>query len=719
MALPDPSHHSQNIRGLKKELAPTQTVTDSEEKSDFKDYAEFVPPAKGTPADVALQANAELKISRLTKGIRKIRGIKHPKVKNVTKGFTRKKKQERFSRNFKGKVIDGVHELYTLTAGMMLGIRCSVSRANPNGLQSLKLGDFNYVEKISFPPDGNSHGPFRTPPHSLAHTFKFKTYAPSVFSRIREFFGVDSINYMLSVCGNYNYLEFISNSKSGQFFFYSHDGRYMIKTQTNEENKFMKRILPHYYRYVTEHPHTFLVRIYGMHRVKMYHLNRKVHFVIMGSVFDTPAQINKIYDLKGSLVGRNATAHERESGGVLKDNDLIQDHVKLQLGSKKESFLQQIEKDATFLSELNIMDYSLLVGIHHRSSRFQMATQETRSGVIEESQQHVSSGGNLSHVHSNTPFRQKEPQSVPSLTHALPVSTPSLLQSTSINNSTKQIHKGISNTVTSPPSDTPPRSRGKSIPKSGRKASSEAPSLPSVNGVVQLELPPVDQPDQQLVLENIQSYDSHSVASDNSDIDYDEDEDEEDDGDSDVEFDEELMKTYLSSMGYRGSLKKSFDRENDDEDENDDHEQRQKNVVIEDVLLNLPNNPNMVGLGLSGEEGKAVRVLINPRQDLTEMSREAEKEMKIERLSTFGPGAANHHPWSSRVDCGINSRLQNEKRGDEIYFLGIIDILQQYNASKRMETFVKGFNNDRAQISSVDSVSYAKRFVAFLRDNTA
>jgi 1-phosphatidylinositol-4-phosphate 5-kinase len=63
--------------------------------------------------------------------------------------------------------------------------------------------------------------------------------------------------------GNYNYIEFISNSKSGQFFFYSHDGKYMIKTQTKEENKFMKRILPHYYKFVTEHPHSMLVRILG------------------------------------------------------------------------------------------------------------------------------------------------------------------------------------------------------------------------------------------------------------------------------------------------------------------------------------------------------------------------------------------------------------------------------------------------------------------------
>jgi hypothetical protein len=72
-------------------------------------------------------ANAEVKISRLAKGIRKIGGIKHPKLKNVTRGWKLKKKQVKFSRNFKGKVIDGVHELYTLTAGMMLGMRCAVS----------------------------------------------------------------------------------------------------------------------------------------------------------------------------------------------------------------------------------------------------------------------------------------------------------------------------------------------------------------------------------------------------------------------------------------------------------------------------------------------------------------------------------------------------------------------------------------------------------------
>ncbi len=37
--------------------------------------------------------------------------------------------------------------------------------------------------------------------------------------------------------------------------------------------------------------------------------------------------IDRTYDLKGSLVGREATESERQAGGVLKDADLITDGV--------------------------------------------------------------------------------------------------------------------------------------------------------------------------------------------------------------------------------------------------------------------------------------------------------------------------------------------------------------------------------------------------------
>jgi hypothetical protein len=59
---------------------------------------------------------------------------------------------------------------------------------------------------------------------------------------------------------------------------------------------------------------------------------------------------------------------------------------------------------------------------------------------------------------------------------------------------------------------------------------------------------------------------------------------------------------------------------------------------------------------------------------------------------TFGPGSSRHHPWTGRHDGGINSRLGDGKRGDQIYYIGVIDILQQYNASKRFETVFKVLN---------------------------
>ena len=61
----------------------------------------------------------------------------------------------------------------------------------------------------------------------------------------------------------------------------------------------------------------------------------------------------------------------------------------------------------------------------------------------------------------------------------------------------------------------------------------------------------------------------------------------------------------------------------------------------------------------------------------------------LESAITFGPGASQQHPWTLRKDSGVNSRLLNGQRGDEIYYMGVIDILQQYNMRKRAETLIK------------------------------
>ncbi|CEG46194.1 Phosphatidylinositol-4-phosphate-5-kinase (PIPK-C) [Plasmopara halstedii] len=297
-------------------------------------------------ASLASKANSKTNLSILEKRMRIGKSkLGHARYKNVKRSF---KPPE-------GNVINLHHEQYALTYGMMCGIRDSAGLQNPFK-QRLTMDDFMSVDNKIFPATGQ-----------LQHPFKFKDYSPDVFRQVRRRFGIDLADYMLTLSGDFNFIEFMSNSKSGQFFFYSHDGRFMIKTQTKDESKFLRRILPHYYKFVMENPDTLITRFYGMHRVKMHHLRKKMHFVIMASVFDTPLDIHARFDLKGSRVGRHATLkeHQRGSAGVLKDNDLLEKGFHLQMGvARRTIFLVQLRKDVEFLKQMKIMDYSLLIGVH-------------------------------------------------------------------------------------------------------------------------------------------------------------------------------------------------------------------------------------------------------------------------------------------------------------------------------------------------------------------
>lgn len=163
-----------------------------------------------------------------------------------TRRQMKKMEKKNSNRNYvKGKVIDGTHELYALSIAMMLGLRYTIFLTNKQLLEDkqnnrfwLDSDEFMKVEKYIFRPDG-SRG--NTPPHQLRHTFKFKDYSPLPFAYLRRMFGVNEFEFHHSVCGNASFIEFISNAKSGQFFFYSSDGKYMIKTMTNAESKFLRR----------------------------------------------------------------------------------------------------------------------------------------------------------------------------------------------------------------------------------------------------------------------------------------------------------------------------------------------------------------------------------------------------------------------------------------------------------------------------------------------
>ena len=217
-----------------------------------------------------------------------------------------------------------------------------------------------------FPYPLHSIGNELTP--SAKYDFKFKDYAPWVFRELREdYFQLDPADYLLSLTAKYILSELGSPGKSGSFFYFSRDYRFIIKTIHHSEHKFLFSILEKYYTHVKNNPHTLLSRFYGLHRVKLPR-GRKIHFVIMNNLFPPHKDVHETYDLKGSTVGRvypEETA-EKNPRAVLKDLNWINRGKTLELGPEKRALLtEQLRRDSEFLKTVHVMDYSLLVGIHH------------------------------------------------------------------------------------------------------------------------------------------------------------------------------------------------------------------------------------------------------------------------------------------------------------------------------------------------------------------
>ncbi|KAF4586934.1 Phosphatidylinositol-4-phosphate 5-kinase [Pleurotus pulmonarius] len=260
-----------------------------------------------------------------------------------------------------GNLIGKDHVNYVLMYNMLTGIRIGVSRCQAKIKRPLTDDDFTARHKFSFDIVGNELTP------STTYDFKFKDYAPWVFRTLREdIFHMDPADYLLSLTSKYILSELGSPGKSGSFFYFSRDYRFIIKTIRKEEATFLRNVLKQYYEHVKTNPHTLISRFYGLHRVKLPR-GKKIHFVIMNNLFPPHRDIHETYDLKGSTVGRYYPEEKLQQNprAVLKDVNWIKRGRQLELGPEKRALLEeQLRRDKEFLKEVNVMDYSLLVGIH-------------------------------------------------------------------------------------------------------------------------------------------------------------------------------------------------------------------------------------------------------------------------------------------------------------------------------------------------------------------
>ena len=128
-----------------------------------------------------------------------------------------------------------------------------------------------------------------------------------------------------------------SAGKSGSFFFFSYDRRFIIKTMNNNELNLFKKALPEYFLHCRKYRNSLIARIYGIFTVQMEDI-APVNLLLMANAAQSGKDIKHIFDLKGSTVNRE---EKDEEVATKKDMNLIK--------MKKDSFLKFRLPDIKFI----------------------------------------------------------------------------------------------------------------------------------------------------------------------------------------------------------------------------------------------------------------------------------------------------------------------------------------------------------------------------------
>ncbi|GAA6054124.1 hypothetical protein JCM3770_003207 [Rhodotorula araucariae] len=156
-----------------------------------------------------------------------------------------------------------------------------------------------------------------------------------------------------------------AGGKSKVDFMKTFDDRFIIKQLSRPEMEVFARFAPAYFQYMADAlfqgKPTVLAKVFGIYRISLGKQYRNVEFLVMENLF-YGRQLKQIFDLKGSTRNRRAEA----DNPVQLDENLIEESLKKPFYVREESkqFIKQaIFNDSQFLSDLNVMDYSLVVGV--------------------------------------------------------------------------------------------------------------------------------------------------------------------------------------------------------------------------------------------------------------------------------------------------------------------------------------------------------------------
>ncbi|GLJ36860.1 hypothetical protein SUGI_0744430 [Cryptomeria japonica] len=192
-------------------------------------------------------------------------------------------------------------------------------------------------------------------------------YHAKNFSALRKICCLTEIDFICSLSRCKKWVA--QGGKSKVFFAKTLDDRFIIKQLTKTELESFLKFAPEYFKHLTNSlstgSPTCLAKVLGVYQVSIKQSkgskDGKMDLMVMENLF-FGRSVTRIYDLKGSLRNR----YNPESSGVLLDQNLIEAMLSspIFVGNKAKHHLERaVWNDTSFLNSINVMDYSLLVGV--------------------------------------------------------------------------------------------------------------------------------------------------------------------------------------------------------------------------------------------------------------------------------------------------------------------------------------------------------------------
>ncbi|XP_071716617.1 1-phosphatidylinositol-3-phosphate 5-kinase FAB1B-like [Rutidosis leptorrhynchoides] len=195
------------------------------------------------------------------------------------------------------------------------------------------------------------------------------SYYAKQFEALRRICCPSEMDYIrsLSRCKKWG----AQGGKSNVFFAKTLDDRFIIKQVTKTELESFIKFAPAYFKYLTESigtgSPTCLAKILGIYQVTKQMKGgkeTKMDVLIMENLL-FGRNLSRLYDLKGSSRSRY-NADSSGSNKVLLDQNLIEamPTSPIFVGNKAKRLLERaVWNDTAFLASVDVMDYSLLVGV--------------------------------------------------------------------------------------------------------------------------------------------------------------------------------------------------------------------------------------------------------------------------------------------------------------------------------------------------------------------